>query len=97
MGIVLLFAVAAVLSSGSSEDEVAAIYGEPCVYSVSFSDYISQGENNFETKMLMNIYLDSLESAVDSLYLVLSAEFSKSPGLLEALDLSNTTFLTSSV
>jgi len=91
MGILCILAAAA-LSTASPEEEVAAIYGEPCVTSVSYYDYISQGQNNFQMVMLTNIYLDSLETAVDSLYLVLSAEFSNSPGLLEALDSAHSTF-----
>lgn len=92
----LTLASAAVLFIASPEEDAAALYGEPDVYSVSFSGYTSLGQNNFEMHMLMEIYLDSLYSAVDSLHSVLRGEFSISPDLLEALDLSHASFLNSS-
>ena len=53
--------------------EVAVQYGEPEIYSFSWSDYCGQGMNNFEVKMLMVVYLDSLEVSLDSMALEYSA------------------------
>jgi hypothetical protein len=79
--------------TNDAASEVAAIYGEPDIYSFSYEQYIRQGLNNFETKMLMAVYQDSLESALDSLYLELREKYSPAPDLLEYLDASHSAFL----
>ncbi|MBN1433893.1 hypothetical protein JW921_03980 [Candidatus Fermentibacterales bacterium] len=73
--------------------EVAGIYGEPEIYRFSLGAYCGQGTTNFEIKMLTVAYLDSLVSAVDSLYQELRQLYSRAPELLDCLDRSHSAFL----
>ena len=66
--------------------EVAGEYGPPDIYRFSWGQYTGQGTTNFEIKMLSIAYLDSLQSAVDSLYLELVEKYSRAEGLLESLE-----------
>ncbi|OPL17864.1 MAG: hypothetical protein AVO35_08275 [Candidatus Aegiribacteria sp. MLS_C] len=85
-----------VLSLLGVDDSVAGVtgtYGEPDIYRLSLVAYCGQAATNFEVKMLTSAYLDSLASAVDSLYLELRELYSEAPDLLECLDRSHSAFL----
>lgn len=73
--------------------EVARICGEPDIYRLSPGAYRGQAETNFEVKMPTVAYLDSLASAVDSLYLDLRELYSRAPDLPDCLDRSHSAFL----
>lgn len=79
--------------SVTPEAETTAVYGEPDIYETTLPDYIQLGMNNFESKMLMNVYLDSLGTELERLHLELAFKFVKCPGLLEALETSHALFL----
>ena len=91
--VMILVLALSVASTQDPEAEVAALYGEPDVYAFSYLQYAEQGMNNFEQKMLVCVYLDSLESALDSLYLELRDMYALAPEFLEYLDASHEAFL----
>lgn len=77
----------------SPEEEVTGLYGEPDIYSTTLQEYKALGANNFEMKMLTNVYIDSLESELDRLADSLAVEFAGCPELLSALESSHPLFL----
>jgi hypothetical protein len=89
----LVLLAACFIAGADPVGEVTSVYGEPDVFSFSWSDYVGQGTNNFEIKMLMTAYLDSLDSALDSLYLEVRAKYSSAPELLQYLDSSHSSYL----
>ncbi len=56
-------------------------------------EYTENGINNYEMKILMNIYLDSLEVELVTLKNQLAREFSRCPELLESLNRSHDSFM----
>ncbi len=78
---------------GTPEADVAQLYGEPDIKLVSMTGYVQNGLNNFEMKMLMNIYLDSLEAELAFLNNELAQEFRCCPELLACLNSSHELFL----
>lgn len=88
--------LAALILLGSPEADVARIYGEPDINRMSMMDYIGDGMNNFEMKMLMNIYLDSLETRLNWLNSQLAQEFNGCPELLNNLEQSHELFMAES-
>jgi len=88
-----IFILTSLISVNEAATEVAAQYGEPEIYSFSWGDYCGQGMNNFEIKMLMVVYLDSLDASLDSLYSDLHEMYSIAPELQEDLEVSHNAFL----
>jgi hypothetical protein len=82
-----------VMGTDPAVEEVISAYGEPDIYRFSYHQYAGQGTNNFETKMLIIAYQESLESALDSLYQELRALYSQAPELVKYLDESHSAFL----
>jgi hypothetical protein len=90
---VCIMALVLSVISVTPEAETTAAYGEPDIYETTLLEYIHPGSNNFEMKMLMNVYLDSLETELERLHLELADMFGKCPELLEALETSHALFL----
>ncbi|MBD3278842.1 MAG: hypothetical protein GF388_11130 [Candidatus Aegiribacteria sp.] len=93
MTIVLTLVLMSLSGVNEAAAEVVQEYGPPDIYHFSWSQYTGQGTTNFEIQMLSVAYLDSLQSAVDSLYLELVEKYALAEGLLESLENAHRDFL----
>ena len=89
----LLTMLCAVLFLSTPEEEVAGLYGEPDIFTVTYHGYLNLGQNNFEMKMLANIYMDSLETALQRSLEGVLEHYSDTPEMQEYISLSHEAFL----